>query len=251
MTKAVTESTTGTMAEAEGTSTPEAEVKTPEPASKVSPKEEKEKVEEKPTVTQSQLQEFIHTATSEAGRLKIDADTERDTAKSEVTRLTSELEGTTEDIKNLEAKLDDMASEDPKKFDVVKELKEARELKGKLKTATDDLASEVKVHEGTVKSANDTMLEIAIWEVATEYKGGDPVRLKALCVTLGVTDEAKLREVAGNLWEKAEGKAPAKEAEGEVVPKEKLNLDPGDTHGGGEETEEQKLKKRYPKMFSK
>ncbi len=245
--KAVTENAEGTMTEAKGSSDPEVEVKTPASESKVSPKEEK--VEEKPIYTQTQHDGLLQMATSEAGRLKIDAETERDTAKSDVTRLTSDLEGTTEDIKNLEAKLDDMASEDPKRFDVVKELKEAREIKSKLKVATGELATEVKAHEETVKIAGETMLEIAIWEVAAEYKGGDPVRLKALCVTLGVTDEAKLREVAGNLWEKGEAKTPAKKDEGEE--KEKLSLDGGGTHGGGELTEQQMLDRRYPRTATK
>jgi len=72
--KAVTESNKGTMAEAEGSSAPEAEVKTPEPASTVSPKEETEKVEEKPIYTKSQADALIHAAKSEAGRLQTEAD---------------------------------------------------------------------------------------------------------------------------------------------------------------------------------
>ena len=87
--KDVEENVKGNKVEAEGISTPEAEARTPEDASKVSPKEEK--VEEKPTLTQTAHEALVHMATSEAGRLKTEAETERDVVKTEAAKLKAEL----------------------------------------------------------------------------------------------------------------------------------------------------------------
>ncbi|KKN45282.1 hypothetical protein LCGC14_0684680 [marine sediment metagenome] len=246
--KAVTENAEGTKVEAEGSSTPEAEAKTPESESKVSPKEEK--VEEKPTITKTQNEALVHMATSEAGRLQKVAETERDGFKTKAEKAEALVEDIQAERDKLQTGIEELTNDDPKKFDLVKRDKELRDAQRTLKTATDELATQQKDNETIVTTAKETLLEIAIWEVATEYKGGDPVRLKALCATLGVTDEVKLREVAGNLWEKSEAKVPDKKGEVEE-PKEKLNLDGGDTHGGGEETEQEKLDKRYPKTAKK
>ena len=70
-----------------------------------------------------------------------------------------------------------------------------------------------------------------------------------------MTTEEKLREVAGNLWEKAEAKAPEKKAEGaegETEKKKALNLDSGASHGGkGDKSEQERLDDRFPSMVKK
>lgn len=252
---AVTKSEEGTKTEAEEQAqvASSEEVRTPDGAIKVSPKEKKEKVEEKPIYTQTQADELIHAARSEAGRLQKDAETERDDFKTKAGKAEALVEAIQVERDRLQADIEELTADDPKKFDLVKRDRELRDAQRTLKTATDELATQQKDSEAMVTTAKETMLEIAIWEVATEFKGGDPVRLKALCASLGITDEAKLREVAGNIWEKVEAKAPAEKAEGEgEVGKEKLNLDTGDTSGGvGEETDQEKLDKRYPTMAKK
>ncbi len=244
----VTESTTGTTTEAEGINTPEAEVETPETASKVSSKEKKVEI---PTITQTQHEALLHMATSESGRLQKVAETERDELKTKTEKADELLEDIQEERDRLQAANEELTSDDPKKFDIVTRDKELRAAQKLLKTATDELATKNQESDERIKLADSTLLEIAIWEVATEYKGSDPVRLKNLCASLGVTTEAKLREVAGNLWEKAEAKAPEKKAEGEGEPKEKLNLHHGDNHGGGNRTEQDRLDERYPTMVKK
>ncbi|KKK53799.1 hypothetical protein LCGC14_3091140, partial [marine sediment metagenome] len=238
--------------EAEGASAPEAEVKTPAEASKVSP--EGEKVEEKPIHTQAQTEFLVHVAKSEAGRLQKIAEDERDEFKTKAEKADGMIEDIQKERDTIKAEIEELTSDDPKKFDLVTRENQLREAQRTLKTATEELATQQKDNETIVTSAKETLLEIAIWEVATEYKSGDPVKLKNLCATLGVTDEAKLREVADKLWEKAEAKAPAKKAEGEggeKEVKEKLNLDSGDTHGGGEATEQDVLDNLYPTMAKK
>lgn len=249
MAMGVEERTEGTMAEAKGSSAPEAKVKTPEDASKVSPKEEK--VEEKPIHTQAQTDFLIHAATSVAGRLQKEAEVERDGFKTKAEKAEALNEDIQSERDQLQTDIEGLTNDDPKKFDLVKRDKDIRDAQRTLKTATAELATQQKDNEAIVTTARETMLEIALWEIATEFKGGDPVRLKALCATTGITTEEKARELAAGIWEKTEAKAPVKGAEGEKgEPKEKLDLDSGETHGGsGEKTEEEKARERYPKRF--
>ncbi len=253
---AVTESDKGTMTKVEGSSTPEAEVKTPDEVSTVSPKEKK--VEEQPIYTQTQHDGLLQMATSEAGRLKTVAETERDEHKTKAEKAEALVEDIQAERDGLQTDIEGLTNDDPKKFDLVKRDKELRDAQRILKTATAELATQKKDNEGIVTTAKETMLEIAIWEAATEYKGGDPVRLKDSIAdfekkfNIKISSVEQIHSVAASKWEKADGKTPAKKGENEEKePKEKLSLDLGGTHGGGEETEEQKLKKRYPKMFPK
>ncbi|KKL08627.1 hypothetical protein LCGC14_2573960, partial [marine sediment metagenome] len=243
---AVTENAEGTMVEAEGIETPEAEPKTPGSESKVSPKEEK--VEQDPKLySQKDYEAAVQIIKSDEGRTRTELESEKDDLSKRVTEIETDVEEVQAERDKLQVTIEELTSDDPKKFDLIKRDRELREQQKLLKKGTEDLAAEVKVHEGRVTLANETLLEIAIWEVATEYKGSDPVKLKNLCTTLGITDEAKLREVAGGLWEKAEGKAPTKKTE--EVEREKLDLDDGATSGGGGETTEQEvLDNLYPTM---
>jgi len=251
--KAVIESKEGTKTETEEQAVVASseEVRTPDDASKVSPKE-KEQVEKEPKLfTQKDLEAAVHTAKSTFGRDIKEIEDERDELKHRLEQVETDVLEIQEERDKLQADLEDMSSDDPKKFDLIKRDRELREAQRLLKKSTDDLATEVKTNEERVKAANETLLEISIWDISTEYKGGNPITLKNLCTTLGVTDEAKLREVAESLWEKAEA-APTEKPEGkEVVVKEKLILDPGDTHGSNQLTDQERLDQRYPTMKGK
>lgn len=92
---------------------------------------------------------------------------------------------------------------------------------------------EVKELEGRLKileSANKTLEDEKFATTATKY-GLEVEKLKEA----GVTDSSKI-EAYANLFGKA--KVPI------VIPK----ADSGDTSGGGEKTEQQKLDERYPTM---
>ncbi len=249
--KTVTETTEGTKptAEEQANAASKAEGQAPEGESKVS----SEKAEEKPIYTQAQADSLLHASKSDSGRLLKDAETARDEALSGKAKAEADSEDIQEERNKLQTDLDDLNSEDPKKFDIIKRDKDLRDQQRELKKGVEDLATEVKVHAETVKIANDTNLEIAIWETATKFKNGDPVKLKALCESLGVTDASKLGGVAETIWEKADGKAPVKKdgEDGETKAKEKLKLDTGDTSGDGNLTEQEKLDKRYPSMAKK
>ena len=222
------------------------ETQTPADASKVSPKDKVEDL----LYTQSQTDDLIHAAKSEAGRLQKEAETERDGFKAKAEQAEATIEDTQSERDKLQTDIEELTGDDPKKFDIIARDKTLRGLKRELEKGTNDLAKEVKVHEEIVTVARETNLGIAIRKVSTEYTAGDPVKLKNLCATLGITDEVKLREVADELWEKkAEVKAAPAEGDGET--KEKLILDKGTNHGGGEATEQDRLDNMYPSMAKK
>ena len=188
MTTGVVEGKTGTTPEAKGqVISPEAQGKTPEPASKVSPGK---------VYTQAEVDALIHAAKSEAGRDRKVVENELGTLKQQNELNKVELTENAAQIATLTAKIDDLASNDPARFNVIKELKAAMDERKQLKV-------EKQIHSETVQLAQDTMAEIHVWEVAAEYDGGDPVKLKDLCTTLKATSDEQVRKVADTLWAKS------------------------------------------------
>lgn len=102
-----------------------------------SPKE-KESNSEQPPRTLAEQKKAVEDAVAQYGdkvkREQINPITEeRDTLKSKVETFQSDLTDNTAEIEKLEAKLSDLTSDDPERFDVVKELKAAREDRKQLK----------------------------------------------------------------------------------------------------------------------
>jgi len=193
-----TEPKTGIMTEEKGQAkvSPETEVETPE-QSEVSPEEQEPKI-----YTQKQADALVHAAKSEGGRKVKAAEIERDSYKSKLEVKESELADNATEIESLQAKFDDMAKEDPAKFDVAKELKSLREERKKLKADQTALATERQTYGEEVRVAKDTMREIRVWEIAAEYEGGDPVVLKNLCDTFEANTEEQIRKAADTIWTK-------------------------------------------------
>ena len=200
------------------------------------PAEAKVSAEEK-LYSQKQLDTMIHMAKSEAGRDRKTLETERDQFKTKVEKLETDIGDIQSERDKLQVQIEELTSDDPRKFDLVKRDKDLRDAQRQLKKATDDLSSQQKASEERVKLANDTLLEISIWEVAAEYQGGDPVKLKDLCSTFNATSDEQVRKVADTIWTKTEVKKP----EGEP-----LKIDSGNTRGGGELTEREILKGMFP-----
>ncbi len=253
MTETVTKSEEGTEVESEEQAkvTSSGETRIPDEASKVSSNEEK--VEEKPTMTQSQHEALIHAATSEAGRLKKDAETERDDAKSNLEKAQDLQEDIQTELKDIRAEIEELTSGDPKKFDLVKRENKLRDDNRELKKNLDEAKADWDSKKVRVEATEATDHEVRVWDIAMERKGGKPAQLKSLCANVKATTEEAIRNVAETMWpDKAEAKAPAKKAEGEDgEPKEKLDLDSGRNHGGGEITEQERLDKRFPKTATK
>jgi len=224
MTQGVTEIEPGTMPDAKGIEAPEAKGKTPAPR-KVSPEDELR-------YSQNQLDDFVQRATSEAGRLKKEAEMERDTLKSQIQTKESELGSIQAERDSLQTQIEGLTENDPKKFDLVKQDKQLRERERTLTASLGTLEErERKVAEREEK-VNSFNASVLIETIADEYEGGDTAQLKKMCATAGATTEESIREVATILW----GKAKAPSGEKKTPPVKKV---PGNTEGGGTESLEE------------
>lgn len=233
----VEESNSGTMVAEKGQQSPDSKAKTPEEASKVSPEEEPK------IYTQKQADALVHAVKSESGR-------EKASLEKQVTELTGKLKAkddeisdVNEEIKKLEDRVDGLTKDDPEKFEAVKELRAAREERRQLKTDRRTLEDEKTTHAEQVKVANETMREINIWEISSEFQDADPVKLKGLCDSVGVNSVEQIRQVAETIWAKKEG-TPEPKAEAPKVYS-------GESEGGTQKTYDDTLKARYPSMFPK
>lgn len=90
-------------------------------------------------------------------------------------------------------------------------------------------------HQADIDAANATKKEITIWEIAQKY-GVDANALKELNLDTPEQIESVAKAMSA-------GKAPKKPGE-----KETKEPDSGKTKGGGEPSDEAKLKARFPKM---
>jgi len=189
--------------------------------------------------TQKDVDAFVHTIKSEAGREKKALETEVVSLKKQVQSKEDELTDNASEIEKLQEKIDNLASDDPNRFNAVKELKAAQEERRQLKADRRALEVEKETHGEAVKLAQDTLREISIWEMSAEYENGDPVRLKDLCDTFEAKSEEQIRKVADTLWTKKAA---------EPIEPSLLHPFKSETVGGGEKTEQQRLKERYPTM---
>jgi len=219
----VAEKEKGTMLEAKGTKTPEVEGKTP-----VSEKVSSEQAQK--LYTQAELDAMLHAAKSEAGRKAKEIEQERDTLKSQLSAKEQEIEDIQSERDSVRQQIEELTADDPKKFDLIKRDKELRDEQRQLRAEKQALEAEKQAHAETIRIASETMREITIWDVASEYEGGDAVRLKALADTVEATTEEKIREVANILW-KPKGETERKEPE-----KETLKPYSGYTEGGAKDT---------------
>jgi len=140
-------------------------------------------------------------------------------SKSTVASKEAELADISEERERLHSEIDDLASNDPKKFDIVKKDRELRERERNLRADTLALQTEKRIHGERIKKAEDHLREITINEIAAKYDNGEPSKLKRLCDLSGVTSEEHITEVAETLW--------SKKATGTLVPLS------GRTSGGG------------------
>ncbi len=180
------------------------------------------------THSEAEMQKAVSDALAEAGR-KHKAEltlvtSERDTLKGQITTKDSELEDVAEERKGLQSQIDDLTSDDPEKFNLVTKEKDLRGRESTLKAEKRTLEADKLTQQATVKQASDTLREVAIWEIATEYEGGDPVKLKELCDKFELSSREKIQDAAEALWTKKP--APA------TPP---VSSDSGLTSGGSED----------------
>jgi len=235
--KTVTEITEGTKSEAEGIGNPEAEGGTPEGESKVSSGDK--------IYTQAQVDLFIQSAKSEAGRKVKELEDENTTLKSQLTDKDSQLSIVQTDIEEIQKELNEMAKDDPDKKAYTEKLRALKDTERQLRAERATLDAEKKTIAEQKKNAQEGNRKLTIWEVANEYQDGDMAKLQTLCDNLGIDSREQIKIVADTLgWtpnptETKDGKQTMKVLSG------------GGGGGQKEKTEQEKLKERYPSMFSK
>jgi len=183
------------------------------------------------TLTLEEAEKLAQLARMDSGRERKEMEVERDSIKLRLADKETELEDIVAEREKLKANIDELASNDPAKFNIVKKDRELMERERKLKVDTATLETDKQAHGERVKLAEDTLREVVIWETALEYEGGDAVKLKMLCDTFGATTTEQMTKVAGTIW--------AKKTAGEP---ETPTLKPvsGRTSGGGGFTPDKK-----------
>ncbi len=196
----VMESKSGTMTkeEEQAKATSEKEVKTPEEASKVSPEEET------PIYSQKQADALIHAAKSEWGRQVKEVESERDNLKSQIKTKETELEDIQAERESLTKQIDDLTSDDPKKFDLIKKDRELRERERTTKSRISTLDErEAKLSERE-KRVNSFEREVLIETIADDYEDGDAEKLKNAIGGFENPTEEQIRTIADIFWKKKE-----------------------------------------------
>ena len=162
------------------------------------------------------VQEAVHKALMNAGRDWKTAEKERD----DFAVLLKETKAAND---KMTLQIDELVAENPDKFNVVKKGRELDEQEQRVKQERQSLEAEKQSHQQEIKLAQETLRGIAIWDVAEEFEGSDPVKLKALADTLNTKTE-DIGKIAETLWKKKESPtAPA-------APE--LKVDSGFTIGG-------------------
>lgn len=136
--------------------------------------------------------------------------------------------------------------DDPDALPII-EQKHANELEREaIRKERDALDAEKVEHAALVESAAEAKREILIWDIANEDDIKiDPVQLKKFADELELKTEEQIRAAAKQL---AEGKSP--DGDGDKKPGDKgfkKTPDSGETEGG-ELSDEEKLKLRFPTM---
>jgi len=147
-----------------------------------------------------------------------------------------ELTAIRDERKSLKKQIDELGSKDPEAFNLVKKEQELRERENKLRDDRDALTKDQETNKDRLALAADTLMEIEVWDISTEYEGGHAVKLKDLCITFDAKTPEQIRKVADTLWQRKQGRAST------VQPYS------GVTSGGGSESLEELVKKPAKNM---
>ena len=182
------------------------------------------------TYTEAEAHQMVNEALMQRGRehkVAIDvAVRERDGFKTQAEKLPEQYAQLQAERDVLNSQLDELASDDPEKGDLIKLKRALQAQQEKLKADLKALDAARQEQAEAMQVVGDTKLAIAIWEIAAGYQGGDPVKLKEICEVTGASEETQIRKIADQLW-------LATPAPQEITP---LVPDSGQTRGGGVDT---------------
>jgi len=193
---------------------------------------------------QAALTRAVREATGKQGKehkLVLDTITkERDELKTRASTAESKIESIEDERKSLREQIEDLTSDDPKKFDLVKKDRELRDKEAKYKADLQAWQTEKQSYDERISRTAEREKAMTIFDVAAEYDDPQPDKLsdkvKELEAKLQVkiTSEEQIRSVAEILWGESEGKKPPET-------KETLKTYSGKTEGGGKESLEDLL----------
>lgn len=214
--------------------------KTPKPAD-VTPKATEPSLEQKEpspeqepkTLTITEAKQLAQFARMDAGRVQKTAEDERDIAQTALAVKEVELTDIAEEREKLNTQIDELSSNDPAKFNIVKKDRDLILRENALKTERRAEEAKWKTNEERVKKAEDHLREIAINEIAANYEGGDAAKLVTLCKTFGANTEEEITKLADAIWSKKTPGTP----EPETPPLKPFS---GRTSGGGGFTPDKK-----------
>ncbi len=152
--------------------------------------------------TEDEIARLIQLAKMDRGREIKEAQVERDSYKSKLESQINQYENVLAERDKLQADIEALSSNDPKKFDIVSRDKALKERERELQAKMLKLEAERQAHEANMALANATMREIAAWEVAADYVGGDPMKLKNLSELMNATTKEQIAKLADTLWDK-------------------------------------------------
>lgn len=157
------------------------------------------------TYTEEEVGRLLQLDRMKAGRDWKALETERDTLKSHITAKETEIEDIQTERESLQKQIDDLASGDPDKFNLVKKDKELRERERKYKADLQALEVDKRAHGERLTRAEAIERDVLILEIAEEYENADAEKLTNLCETLGAKTEEQIKKIAETLWAKKEG----------------------------------------------
>uniref|UniRef100_A0A6M3J4Z0 Scaffolding protein n=1 Tax=viral metagenome TaxID=1070528 RepID=A0A6M3J4Z0_9ZZZZ len=162
------------------------------------------------TYTQAEHEKEISDAFSKEGMKRKAVEKllseERKTKETLVSQLASkdmEIESIQSKISNLENEIDEMSRDDPDRQRYVKKYRELLILDEKLKVERGQIDTEKGAWAEDLKVVKEVKRNTLMGEVAGEYEDGDTERLKEICDSLEIPDNAdKIRLIAETLWKK-------------------------------------------------
>ncbi len=191
------------------------------------------------TKTEEEYQKAISDERAIAGREKkalekqlSDSKKESETLKSQVAKKDNQINEVEGKITKIEAELEDMASDDPDKKKYLNKIKELEEYERTLKDDRTKLDSEVESLKPEIESGKEIKRTNVMGEVASEFKGADMDRLRAICdrAKISTSDVEAIRGIAESIWEKADSSTETKDGQKKAPP----HADSGDTKGGSD-----------------
>jgi len=160
---------------------------------------------------------------------------ERDELKTRASTAESKIQSIEDERKSLREQIEDLTSDDPKKFDLVKKDRELRDKEAKMKADLQAWQTEKQSYDERISRTAEREKAMTIFDIAAEYDDPQPDVLEAKVkdmetkLNVKITTEEQIRSVAEILWGESEGKKPPEA-------KEPMKTYSGQTAGGGTES---------------